>query len=174
MTVQRVLARSMTARPFCVEDGRWPALLPTLESANWPAPPVSGTSRLVRYPLNSDLSSPRSAREFARTTLAEWGLPEVYCDAGVVVSELVTNAVRYGLPGRHQHSRAPIQMVLMHQERRVLVIVTDPSPEAPHQTCPDDFSENGRGLQVVAAVSEAWGWAPLATGGKAVWASFAV
>ncbi|XRQ02316.1 hypothetical protein ACN3XK_37560, partial [Actinomadura welshii] len=42
----------------------------------------------------------------------------------------------------------------------------------PLRTHPDRFVEGGRGLLVVGAVSDAWGWARLATGGKAVWAAF--
>jgi hypothetical protein len=44
-----------------------------------------------------------------------------------------------------------------------------PEPVEPD---PDRFGEGGRGLVVVGAVSDAWGWAPLGTGGKAVWAAF--
>ncbi|GAA3211848.1 ATP-binding protein [Actinocorallia longicatena] len=172
MTLQRAPRVHHRQAASCPEETRWPALLPTLESSHWPTPPATGTTRLARCPLNSDLGSPRVARDFTRGTLDEWSVPDVYCEASVVVSELVTNALRYGLPGRHRLARAPIQLILMQQEKRVLAIVTDPSGEAPSPGEPDDFAENGRGLQVVAAVSEAWGWAPLATGGKAVWASF--
>jgi anti-sigma regulatory factor (Ser/Thr protein kinase) len=173
MTLQRA-SRVHNRQASCAEETRWPALLPTLESGHWPTPPATGTSRLARCPLNSDLGSPRTARDFTKTTLNEWESPDVFCEAGVVVSELVTNALRYGLPGRHRLSRAPIQLILMCQEKRILTIVTDPHSAPPVMGEPDDFAEGGRGLQVVAAVSEAWGWAPLATGGKAVWASFAV
>lgn len=174
MTVKRAPRMIHSRRLSCVEEGRWPEMLPTLDASHWPTPPVSGTSRLARCPLNSDLDSPRTAREFARRTLEEWELGELFCEAGVVISELVTNALRYGLPGRHRIARAPIQFILMRQERRVLLIVTDPNGEPPVLSEPDEFAESGRGLQVVAAISEAWGWAPLSTGGKAVWSSFAI
>ncbi|GAB3691118.1 ATP-binding protein [Actinocorallia lasiicapitis] len=175
MTLQRT-PRVVHHRPVssCPEETRWPALLPTLESSHWPTPPANGTTRLARCPLNSDLGSPRKAREFTTTTLKDWDAIDVLCEASVVVSELVTNALRYGLHGRHRLSRAPIQLILMRQDKRVLAIVTDPNSAAPVPGEPDEFAENGRGLQVVAGTSEAWGWAPLATGGKAVWASFAV
>ncbi|MEO3784945.1 ATP-binding protein [Actinocorallia sp. B10E7] len=174
MTVKRAPRMIHSRRLSCVEEGRWPEMLPTLDASHWPTPPASGTSRLARHPLNSNLDSPRIARDFARRTLAEWELEEILCETGVVISELVTNALRYGLPGRHRIARAPIQLILMRQERRVLVIVTDPSGEPPVLGEPDEFAESGRGLQVVAAISEAWGWAPLSTGGKAVWSSFAI
>jgi hypothetical protein len=158
----------------CAEDSRWPALLPTLEAGNWPAPPSSGIAVLARCPLTSDFGSPRIAREFTRTTLEGWDAAELFDEAGVVVSELVTNALRYGLPGRHRNSRAPVQLVLLRQERRILALVTDPNSDGPVQGDPDEFAETGRGLQVVDAITESWGWAPLATGGKAVWAAFAL
>ncbi|WP_460308810.1 ATP-binding protein [Actinocorallia aurea] len=174
MTLQRAPRMIHSRRLSCADEGRWPAMLPTLEAAHWPTPPSSGTDRLVRRPLSSDPGSPGAARDFTRETLRGWDLSCVFGDAAVVVSELVTNAVRYGLPGRHKVARAPIQLILMAQERRVLAIVTDPNPEPPVLAEPDEFAESGRGLQVVAGLAEAWGWAPLSTGGKAVWSSFAL
>lgn len=158
----------------CVEDSRWPALLPTLEAGHWPAPLSSGTAVLVRCPLTGDFGSSRIAREFTRATFESWDAAELFDEAGVVVSELVTNALRYGLPGRHRNARAPIQLVLLRQERRILALVTDPNCDGPVPGDPDEFAETGRGLQVVEAITESWGWASLATGGKAVWAAFAL
>ena len=56
----------------------------------------------------------------------------------------------------------------------LVVTVTDPGARAPEALPgdPDRFVEGGRGLLVVSGVSDAWGWARLSTGGKAVWASF--
>jgi hypothetical protein len=173
MTVQWAPRSDHGFARVCAEDSRRPSLLPGSGAGNWPAPPSSGISVLARCPLTSDFGSPRMAREFTRTTLEGWDASELYDEAGVVVSELVTNALRYGLPGWHRKSRAPIQLVLLRQERRILALVTDPSSEGPVQGDPDDFAETGRGLQVVEAITDAWGWAPLATGGKAVWAAFA-
>jgi hypothetical protein len=91
------------------------------------------------------------------------------------VSELVTNALRHGLEGLPQPlPLCPIQLVLIGHPRRLVVSVTDPGGRTPEPvpSDPDRFVEGGRGLLVVGAISDAWGGARLATGGKAVWAAF--
>ena len=65
-------------------------------------------------------------------------------------------------------------MILCQTELSVLCAVTDPSDQGPCLREPDYEAEGGRGLQVVQGVSEMWGWAPLETRGKAVWAAFAL
>lgn len=141
----------------------------------WPAAPSGGSPRTARLVLRSETASPKAARDFAVRTLGEWQLPELADDVTVVVSELVTNAVRYGLRGLPPAAQVcPIQLVLLGHPRRLVLVVTDPSDQIPAITEPDPdrFSEGGRGLLVVDALSSAWGWAPLTSGGKAVWAAF--
>jgi len=140
----------------------------------WPAP-HAGTPRTARRVLPAEITAPRSAREFTHATLDEWGLSGDAGDVVVAVSELVTNALRHGLEGLPQPlPLCPIQLVLVGHPRRLVVSVTDPSARAPEPlpSEPDRFVEGGRGLVVVGAISDAWGWARLATGGKAVWAAF--
>ncbi|WP_067796024.1 ATP-binding protein [Actinomadura formosensis] len=140
----------------------------------WPAP-HTGTPRTARRVLPAEITAPRSAREFTQATLDEWGFTGDAGDVVVAVSELVTNALRHGLEGLPQPlPLCPIQLVLVGHPRRLVVSVTDPSRRTPEPlpSDPDRFAESGRGLVVVGAVSDAWGWARLATGGKAVWAAF--
>ncbi|WP_433478654.1 ATP-binding protein [Spirillospora sp. CA-142024] len=140
----------------------------------WPAP-HAGTPRTARRVLPAEITAPRSAREFTQVTLEAWGLTDTAGDVVVAVSELVTNALRHGLEGLPQPlPLCPIQLVLIGHPRRLVVSVTDPGGRAPVPVpCdPDRFVEGGRGLLVVGAISDAWGWARLATGGKAVWAAF--
>ncbi|MFC7728861.1 ATP-binding protein [Actinomadura keratinilytica] len=135
----------------------------------------SGRPRTARRVLPADAASPKAAREFARATLEEWGLADAVEDVLVAVSELVTNALRHGLTDLLRPAPpCPIQVVLLGHPRRLVVVVTDPGTQVPEQAEPDPdrFGEAGRGLVVVGAVSDAWGWAPLTTGGKAVWAAF--
>lgn len=142
---------------------------------NWPAPSsVAGGPRLARCVLRGEPVSSRTAREFTRATLAEWNLAVMYEDTEMVVSELVTNALRHGLQGQRNHSMvAPmLQLVLLRHERRLVAVVTDPGDQAPALSERGDFAETGRGLRIVEALSGSWGWAPLVTGGKAVWAAF--
>lgn len=140
----------------------------------WPAP-HGGTPRTARRVLPAEITAPRAAREFTQATLDEWGAGGDAGDVVVAVSELVTNALRHGLEGLPQPlPLCPIQLVLVGHPRRLVVTVTDPSGRAPEPVPadPDRFVEGGRGLVVVGAISDAWGWARLATGGKAVWAAF--
>lgn len=140
----------------------------------WPAP-ASSSPRTARLVLRTEAGSPRAARRFTSRTLDEWGLGEPAEDVTMVVSELVTNAVRYGLDGLPPAAQlCPVQLALFCHPRRLVVVVTDPSDHIPRIAAPDAdrHAENGRGLRVVEALSSAWGWAPLTSGGKAVWAAF--
>jgi len=140
----------------------------------WPAP-HSGTPRTARRVFPAEVTTPRSAREFTQATLDEWGVTENVEDVVVTVSELATNALQHGMEGLPQPlPLCPIQLVLIGHPRRLVVSVTDPSGRRPEPVTGDPGTcvEGGRGLLVVGAVSDAWGWARLATGGKAVWAAF--
>ncbi|MFD0687159.1 ATP-binding protein [Actinomadura fibrosa] len=143
----------------------------------WPTP-HSGTPRTARRVLPAEITAPRTAREFAQATLRGWDADGNADDVVIAVSELVTNALRHGMDGLPQPMPlCPIQLVLLGHPRRVVVVVTDPGGPAgrvpePVASDPDRFGEGGRGLLVVGAVSESWGWARLATGGMAVWAAF--
>jgi anti-sigma regulatory factor (Ser/Thr protein kinase) len=80
----------------------------------------------------------------------------------VVVSELVTNAVRHG--------RAPIALSLQRGQRSVRVEVQDSSPHAPTAREVDDDAECGRGLLIVRSLSSATGVDYLGDDGKVTWA----
>ncbi|GIH71721.1 MULTISPECIES: ATP-binding protein [Sphaerimonospora] len=121
-------------------------------------------------PLRPQADSVGRAREVTRTTLRQWGLPELSEDASLVVSELVTNAVRYARYPVGEWSDHPITLVLLRIAPHVLLAVSDPSDRIPAPKEPDFISEHGRGLYIVETYSQAWGWDPLDHGGKAVWA----
>lgn len=120
-------------------------------------------------PLPFQADSVKTARDVTRSTLARWGLSELGDDAALVVSELVTNAVRYGM---YAHGSHEITLLLMRVAPHVLLAVADPSDDVPRRKEPDFISENGRGLYIVETYSQCWGWDPLRRGGKAVWALF--
>ncbi len=119
--------------------------------------------------------SVRLARDFARETLAAWGLSALCDDVTWVISELVTNALNHGLPhaARTRWAR-PIRLCLTMQLAHVLCMVSDPGAGAPVVREPDHWRECGRGLHVVESCSERWGWTPLDGGGKVIWAAFRV
>jgi hypothetical protein len=124
--------------------------------------------------LRPTSTSPRTAREFTTNTLTAWGLDDLVDDAVVIISELVTNAVRHGLPGYAAVADMPIKLTLVRQGRFVVCIVSDPSDQNPKIRPADDACENGRGLHVIEALSRVWGWTPLPGAGKAVWAALSV
>ncbi|MGW0548436.1 ATP-binding protein [Streptomyces altiplanensis] len=118
------------------------------------------------------------ARQFTKSTLAQWELGERFDDVALVVSELVTNALRHALPAdvpRTDEQDPPVRLHLMRWTSRLVCAVRDPSDESPVTRETDDFSaESGRGLFLVDSFSDSWGWHPLAgrPSGKVVWALF--
>ena len=121
--------------------------------------------------LRPQADSVKTARDVTRSALHRWGLGRLCDDAALVVSELVTNAVRYlSHPGAY--GERPITLILMRRPHHVLLAVSDPSDGVPTPKEPDFISEHGRGLYIVETYSDRWGWNTLPRGGKAVWALF--
>ena len=93
-------------------------------------------------------------------------------DAGVVISELVTNAVAASAELRP--AVAPVLMWLGSDRRHVLAAVADTNLQPPMRLSLRPDAERGRGLALVEALSSRWGWHPASTGGlrKFVWAEW--
>jgi anti-sigma regulatory factor (Ser/Thr protein kinase) len=101
------------------------------------------------------------------------GTPQEALDtAGVVVSELVTNAVTASAELRP--AVAPVLVWLGSDSRRVLVAVADASPQLPMRLNLEPDADGGRGLALVEAFSSRWGWHPVTMAGlvKVVWAEW--
>jgi len=67
-------------------------------------------------------------------------------------------------------SGQPLGLRLLRRTGEVMCAVLDPSDNAPVLREPDRSEEDGRGLQMVDALSDVWGWSPVTGRGKAVWA----
>ncbi len=116
-----------------------------------------------RLPLPAELLSAALAREIVRAVLTgnDAAATEVVDDVVLVVSELVTNAVR--------HANGPIVLEVQRHSDGVEVGVEDASPVLPHPRSGDE--EGGRGLPIVDALASCWGVHNCPTG-KRVWARF--
>jgi two-component sensor histidine kinase len=113
----------------------------------------------------------KSARNFTRVTLGLWGMEALTDVVELVVSELVTNAVRHGVPSaRKIVSEHCVRLRLLAQAPFVMCMVTDPGHGIPVLRDSDLAAECGRGLTVVEACCVRWGWHLLDEGGKVVWA----
>jgi anti-sigma regulatory factor (Ser/Thr protein kinase) len=151
-----------------------------LEPLRQGLPPLdpAAVSNAASCALPARYEAVREARHFTRRTLDGWDLGDRFDDLGLVVSELVTNALRHALPAntpRVPEQSPPVRLHLMRWTERLVCAVRDPSADSPIAREADDFSaESGRGLFLVDSFSDSWGWHPLAgtLGGKVVWALF--
>lgn len=101
------------------------------------------------------------ARRAVRRVLTERGTPdESVAVAELLVSELVTNAVKYGEP--------PIWLLLELRPGLIHASISDTSTSLPTRRDPTPVSEGGRGLLVLDALAGAWG-AATADAGKYLW-----
>ncbi len=106
-------------------------------------------------------------RDHARQVLQEWGLSDLASDAELLVSELLTNALRatWALD-----PPAPVSLRLLANDQQLIIEVWDRCVEGPElrpQHSGDD--EHGRGLMVVNALSNRWGVRRVSENVKVVW-----
>jgi anti-sigma regulatory factor (Ser/Thr protein kinase) len=116
--------------------------------------------------LPPEARSVPTARAHATQVLQGWGLSELAEDAALVVSELVTNAVRA--------SASTLHLSLSAGPGWLVVAVADAGQGCPVRYCLGNGAESGRGLRVVEALSARWGWHPVVLPGltKVVWAEW--
>lgn len=129
--------------------------------------------RIATHTPGTDAGSVRAAREFALATLYRWGAAERGEDIAIVVTELLTNALRHALPWPGDAApRRPIRLGLLQPESCVLCAVADPSRAVPVPQGRGSLAETGRGLQIIRGLSDMWGYTVLSDVGKVVWAAF--
>ena len=183
-SIERQAMAAQTAHLVGKAGGPW--LVPVIEmaalaSGGWPRCPAPAPIRWACFPripkrtpgMNATLV--RAARHFSTTTLQRWGVAERSEDIVIVVSELLTNAIRHALPGSGtSHAGWPIRLGLLQPGNYVVCAVADPSKVLPVARQPDYEAETGRGLHVIAALSDHWGCTTPGDTGKALWAMFSV
>ena len=175
----------MAAHPSRLAGGpgrRWltpAAEMAGLASGRWRPSPDAALARWAWLPriatraLGADPGSVRAARDFTVATLHRWGMAERSPDIAIVVSELVTNALRHALPGSgHIRPRRPVRLGLLQPGPWVLCAVADPGTAAPAPRAPGSLDETGRGLHLIGALSDQWGYTTPSQTGKVVWALF--
>lgn len=119
-------------------------------NAPTPAAPTE-IEHCYRLSLTVSEHSARHIRHILRTLLSSWGTPAVAEPAELALTELIANVVRH-VPDRR------CVILLLRRELGVRVEVTDTSPTPPRPTHPVPDSESGRGLLLLAAVTDRWGW----------------
>ncbi|MEY9490677.1 GAF domain-containing protein/PAS domain-containing protein/anti-sigma regulatory factor (Ser/Thr protein kinase) [Streptomyces calvus] len=118
-----------------------------------------GDDRTAAWDVPCDPSAVGAVRAEAARTLAAWGLEEESFVTELIVSELVTNAVRHASP--------PIRLRLI-RDRALICEVSDGSSTSPHLRRAATTDEGGRGLFLVAQFADRWGTRYTADG-KVIW-----
>ena len=125
---------------------------------------MCGTTVRTELHLPVDTTAPRAAREFARASGCDEHALDVLDEALLLITELVTNSIRYGA--------APLLVAIECDGTGLLVRVRDGDTSLPRQRQAHDDDEAGRGLALLDALSHTWGVEPVADEhgvGKAVW-----
>jgi anti-sigma regulatory factor (Ser/Thr protein kinase) len=121
----------------------------------------------LREDLDSDRMAAGSARQVVRAGVQRWHLPSLVDSLLLAVTELVTNAVRYG--------RAPVILTLRRTAGELSVRVHDANPTEPvmnPEGSDDPDAESGRGMHIVSALADRTGCEQVDGDGKVVFAAF--
>ncbi|MGI5200517.1 SpoIIE family protein phosphatase [Spirillospora sp. CA-108201] len=109
---------------------------------------VLSADRLASWDLPADPAVVAETRNLVTEQLTHWGLDEAVYVTELIVSELVTNAIRY--------ARGPIQLRII-RDRTLICEVSDGASTAPHLRRARLLDEGGRGLLLVAQLTQRWG-----------------
>jgi anti-sigma regulatory factor (Ser/Thr protein kinase) len=121
-------------------------------------------------------SAPFWARRQTRAALRSWSFwPETIETAELLVSELVTNAIKFTgsdpalISYRDLDGVKRISLTLRHLTDRLIIEVSDPDPRPPVLSEPDSEADGGRGLMLVQMLSKEWSYYLPPSGGKVVY-----
>jgi ABC-type branched-subunit amino acid transport system ATPase component/anti-sigma regulatory factor (Ser/Thr protein kinase) len=104
--------------------------------------------QIAQWEVPFDPQAVAGARAAASLKLTQWGLEDMVFVTELILSELITNAIRY--------ASGPIQVRLL-RARTLICEVSDTSSTAPHLRYAATTDEGGRGLFLVARLAEQWG-----------------
>ncbi|MFE0822271.1 SpoIIE family protein phosphatase [Streptomyces sp. NPDC058847] len=119
-----------------------------------------GPDRVAEWQVPNDPAAVGEIRSQVTRRLAEWGLDELAFTTELILSELVTNAIRYG---------GETVQVRVVRDRSLICEVFDSSSTSPHLRYAAITDEGGRGLFLVAQLAERWG-TRYTPAGKIIWA----
>ncbi|MEV0479573.1 SpoIIE family protein phosphatase [Streptomyces sp. NPDC050508] len=121
--------------------------------------------QVATWDIPADPSLVAPIRKQVVEQLDTWNMSEAGFTAELVVSELVTNAIRYGAH--------PIRLRLIHDAATLICEVSDTNHTAPHLRRAKTWDEGGRGLLLVAQLTQRWGSRHTADG-KTIWAELSL
>ncbi|MBQ0912716.1 SpoIIE family protein phosphatase/ATP-binding protein [Streptomyces sp. RM99] len=119
-----------------------------------------GPDRVAEWQVPNDPAAVGEIRSEVTRRLADWGLDELAFTTELILSELVTNAIRYG---------GETVQVRVVRDRSLICEVFDSSSTSPHLRYAAMTDEGGRGLFLVAQLAERWG-TRYTPAGKVIWA----
>ncbi|GES28687.1 SpoIIE family protein phosphatase [Streptomyces angustmyceticus] len=115
--------------------------------------------RVAEWDVPSDPAAVARIRSACLRTLESWGLVALSFTTELILSELITNAIRYGAQ--------PIRVRLLH-DRALICEVSDGTSASPHLRRAATTDEGGRGLFLVAQFAQRWG-TRYTPNGKVIW-----
>ena len=122
---------------------------------------VTDAMHVASWDVPIDPAAVATVRAEAGRQLKAWGLPEAVFTTELIVSELVTNAIR--------HAEGPVQLRLL-RDSALICEVADASSTSPRLRRARTTDEGGRGLFLVAQLAQRWGTRYTPSGGKVIWA----
>jgi anti-sigma regulatory factor (Ser/Thr protein kinase) len=132
-------------------------------STDWPL-----ISQLELGPLPTAIGC---GRDHARLVLSEWGLDHLVDDVVLLVSELLTNSLKASWALK---TPTPIVLRLLANDRQLIIEAWDQWVEGFELRRGNPDSDHGRGLTVVATLSQRWGVGRISEHYKVVWAELVV
>lgn len=153
----RVIDRSLSHRLGVFKDEA---------SAIAAASSESGSRRRLHLHMLRDVSAPARARELVGQACKMWGLSQLAAAAQLIVSELVTNAIK--------HARTDLEVTVALGEQYLHILVRDRDPRIPRIfTADSPHPDHSRGMKLVDGLASEWG-TTLRPYGKSVWATLKV